>query len=323
MRLSVKRVIICLFLISIFCAGGDIYSSSVSTNKDSLPLEVTAEVDKVSVNIGDKLRYTITAAAGRDIEIEMPKFGENLGDFTIRDFGTSEGGWWFFGKKRLVQWYILDIYETGKYTIPKSIIRYRKKGEKEWKSIETDEIEIEVISLLDNNGKKGDIRGIREPVGLPFRVNPYLIEGILLVILAAAGGIWFFFFRKKREPEIKRPSVPAHEAAYRRLERLREKELIKEGRVKDYYIELSDCVRHYLEDRFTLRAPEMATEEFLGMLKDSRELSYDHKVLLKEFLVHCDMVKFAKYGPGKSEIDASLESAFRLVDETKTMEAVG
>ena len=87
--------------------------------------------------------------------------------------------------------------------------------------------------------------------------------------------------------------------------------------IKEIYIELSDIVRHYLENRFILRAPEMTTEEFLDKLKDTDMLSYDQKILLKDFLFHCDLVKFARYGPTEKEIDSSFKSAENLVDQTK------
>ena len=47
------------------------------------------------------------------------------------------------------------------------------------------------------------------------------------------------------------------------LNRLRAQGLIEQGQFEDYYVQLSSIVRHYLEDRFHLRAPEMTTEEFL------------------------------------------------------------
>jgi len=42
-----------------------------------------------------------------------------------------------------------------------------------------------------------------------------------------------------------------------------------------------------------------------------------HKELISNFLEHCDMVKFAAYGPDTREIENAFDSAIKLVDETK------
>ena len=61
----------------------------------------------------------------------------------------------------------------------------------------------------------------------------------------------------------------------------------------------------------------MTTEEFLSGLKNSDALQSGQKSLLRVFLSHCDMVKFARYSPGEGEIKSSYESAKKLVDQTK------
>ena len=71
-----------------------------------------------------------------------------------------------------------------------------------------------------------------------------------------------------------------------------------------------------MENRFDLRAPEMTTDEFLATLRSSKSLSTTQKSLVRDFLSHCDMVKFAKYLPPNTEAETSYESAKRLVDET-------
>ena len=112
-----------------------------------------------------------------------------------------------------------------------------------------------------------------------------------------------------------KPKLP-HERALEELEKIRRARL-RTGDIKGYYIGISDCVRHYVEEVFMLRAPEMTTEEFLASLKDSSALSGGQKVLLKEFLMSCDMVKFAKYAPARDEIGSLFATAKNFIDQTK------
>ena len=281
--------------------------------KESIPLTLSAKVDKHSITIGDKVKYTILVSTRNDIDIKFPKFGENLSNFSIIDFGSSKRV--LFGRKRIVQWYLLDTYKTGEFFIPRAKIEYKKRGEKEWHEIETNKVKISVKSVLGNNNKSYKIREIKGPINFPMRLNPLLLAiGIFLVF--TSGSSLFLLKRKGKKEEVI-PKKPPDEIAHERLKRLKAKGLVETGKIKEYYIELSDIVRHYLEDRFSIRAPEMTTEEFLMSVSGSKEILGEHKDLLGNFLSHCDMVKFAKYGPSKDEINSSFESAVKLIDKTK------
>ena len=293
--------------------------ASEQDTSDKLPLEVSASVDKDKVTIGDKITYTLTVKADKDIEIKFPEFAENLGGFAIKDFGSSEKSW--FKTKTYRQWYVLDTYVSGKYSIPEATIKYRKKGQEEYQEVSTDEITIEVESILESAEDKRDIREIAGPIGFPIKIPWYVWVVLALIVLAA--GIAFFLFKQKKTQSIFIPPRPAHEIAYEALEVLKQKEYLKRREFKLYYIELSDIVRRYLENRFNLRAPEMTTEEFLNSVKDNKALSYEHKSLLRDFLSHCDLVKFAKYEPAEKEANLSFESAKRLIDQTKDQSVEG
>jgi hypothetical protein len=280
----------------------------------SLPVTVKAAVDTNSVTIGDRIRYTIEAKAMKGVEVKFPEFGENLAEFTIRDFGSSKRG--LFKEKTYSQWYILDTFETGKFTIPIAIIQFREEGEKEWKGVATNKIEIEVISLLDEDLENADIRDIKGPISLNDHLYLYGIAILALIIIIALV-IFIILKRKRGDKESPIPAPPAHLVAYEALSALKRKDHFKTGKIREYYFELSNILRHYMENRFNLRAPEMTTDEFLTALKSSSSLSAEQKGLVREFLSHCDMVKFAKYLPADTEAETSYESAKRLVDETR------
>ena len=71
-----------------------------------------------------------------------------------------------------------------------------------------------------------------------------------------------FLLRRKAGAE-REEKIPAHEQAYRELERLLARELIEKGQVKEFYAGVSGVLRRYIENRFGLKAPERTTEEFL------------------------------------------------------------
>ncbi len=161
-----------------------------------------------------------------------------------------------------------------------------------------------------------ELRDIHPPVEYPFSLLWLFVFIVLVVFVIIVYFIWRRLKNQKNkglEPEIIR--LP-WEVAYERLEGLKHQQLAQKGFVKEYYSALSDIVRAYIEERFNIRAPEMTTQEFLCFLKCDGSLKENHKKYLEEFLNVCDMVKFAKYGPGVNEMGEAFGVAKKFVDET-------
>lgn len=167
-----------------------------------------------------------------------------------------------------------------------------------------------------------NIKDIKPPVYFPSNYLPFIII-VVLCVLAASVFLVNRLIRKKflnKMTPVRKKT--AYETACEALDALKAKDLIRSGKIKEYYIELSFIVRQYLENKFNIRAPEMTTEEFLEAAKRSDALSMSHKELLKTFLSHADMVKFAKYGPNTKETEESFLAVKRLIDETNIAEEV-
>lgn len=303
---------ICIFLIALW--GLSIPAVTAGETDGHPPVAVKAVIDKSSISIGDKIKYTLEVKTKDDIEVKFPEFGENMAGFAIRDYGSSKGG--FFSSRTMTQWYVLDIYETGKFTIPAAVIKYRGSDREQWKEALSAPISVEVRSVLEADAEKADIRDIRGPESIYNLTYIYIvlaIIGAIIIIILILRSL-----KKRKKPqEILTPLRPAHEIAYEALRELMGRDYLKTGRVREYYFELSDIVRHYIEDRFQLKAPEMTTEEFLATLKYSGVLNSEQKGDMRDFLSHCDMVKFAKYLPEEKEIERSYDSAKKLIDRTK------
>ena len=101
---------------------------------------------------------------------------------------------------------------------------------------------------------------------------------------------------------------------------LLDENLVEQGQAKLFYLRLSNILRHYIEDRFELQAPERTTEEFLADLRDAQAFDPRQTELLEEFLVHCDMVKFAEHQPTRDEVDGAVNACAQFVAETRPSE---
>jgi hypothetical protein len=162
-----------------------------------------------------------------------------------------------------------------------------------------------------------DIKDVKPPVYLP---DFWWALWLLLGLLAVAVAVYFFLHLKKSPkviPEPQVPQVPAWEKAYQDLEVLRRENLLDKGLFKEFFTRVADIARHYMENRFNIRAPHMSTEEFLYYLGITGCLNETQNMALKDFLNSCDMVKFAKHTPTIHEALKNFDLAKKLVDETK------
>jgi len=289
-----------LFVLVFFC--GALYA------KEEVPA-VRASVDRKTIFIGDRIKYSISVSCGKNMDISFPGFQDDkIGDFEVKESGrVMKNG--FFGTRVITNWYSITVYSIGKHSIPAVEIRYRKKPSVEWKNIKVKAINIIVQSALPGGSIPSDIRDVKGPIGF-FEINWWVVAAVLVVISA----VILYLIRRKRFVPIKLP----HETALEELERARAN-FLRDGNSEDYYASVSDCIRCYIERAFNLKAPEMTTEEFLNSLKETSALSLDQKGLLREFLNACDLVKFAKYAPSKPEADTVFETAGKFIEETKRL----
>ena len=160
------------------------------------------------------------------------------------------------------------------------------------------------------------LRDIRGPVGLPGEwLWICLLLGALLLLcfIWLAGRLW----RKKGKQIPPAPQKLPWETALDMMGRLERGGYVQQGLVKEYYSQLSDIVRRYIEERFNVRAPEMTTEEFMNAVRFSDKLTSGQQAFLQEFLNASDMVKFAKFVPSVEQMFSVMRLARTFVEETR------
>ena len=294
---------------------------------DRGPVSVRLRVDKKEATIADRLTLTIDVFSSEDYEARLPAFGEKLDQFGIVDYTTPQPELIEDNKTKRTRSYVLEPFLSGDYVIPPMKVEFWSKKEEDAKrhELETDEVAIKIKSLLPEDVENLQIHDIEDPVLMPkakISESPYLWIGLgALAVLLAAGAL--FAALRKGQEKISEQIVPAHEIAYRALERLIAENLPGKGEIKEFYQRISDILRQYIENRFGLHAPEQTTEEFLTALGANATLAPGHKSLLKNFLQHCDLVKFAKHEPTTEDIQKTFDSCNGFIGETKATEEEG
>jgi hypothetical protein len=165
-----------------------------------------------------------------------------------------------------------------------------------------------------NSAAAQDIRDIRDPLPL----GPNLLWVWITLAAAALAALAWWYSKRKKAPAVN-PAllIPPHRRAKERLRAAHD--LISDPYA--FCSLVSDVIRLYLEERFNLHAPDRTTEEFLAELREGSQLNEHQKAVLENFLIKCDLVKFARVEPSEPELRDLLESAERLVDETREVAA--
>ena len=166
--------------------------------------------------------------------------------------------------------------------------------------------------VLCSNGYAEEFRDVRPPVEYP-GLNIPLMIGIVFV-LTVLGVILFCLLKKRRR---KQETVLSHaQIALAKLRGLEQAGLIQNNGYKEFYVRLSEIIRQYIENRFAIKAPEMTTEEFLGHIQTTTQLSDRHKHVLQRFMESADMIKFARMHPEKNMIADDFELLIGFIKET-------
>ncbi len=164
-----------------------------------------------------------------------------------------------------------------------------------------------------NAGPRMALRGeLQRPVEIPDPWKRVWRVGFVFLVAAAALLAWWRLTRRPAVAPVAEPLPDPAMVARSRIEAAR----ARIGDPRAYASEVSDAVRHYLEDRFGLRAPEQTTEEFLSGLSRKPQLDPSHQGPLAAFLEQCDLVKFSGWRPGAQELDGLEAAAVWVVDET-------
>ena len=297
-----------------------------SATSEDIPLAVETREGPVSARVtlvppaprlGDPLVLTLLVTAKAGVAVEMPAFGEALGRFAIIDFTPREevadDGVLF------TQRYTLQAPMSGRHRIPRLRVEFLDErdpdADRKAKELLTDELAFAVASVLPEGQPLAELRPARASLeelqrSWLRRHWHWLVLGLVVAVGLVVGVVGWL--RRAEE----RARSTAFDRAVARLERLAERGLPTADAADAWYVELSDIVRRYIEERFALRAPELTTEEFLVEAGRSAELTAAHRELLSAFLATCDRVKFARYSPGEEESQQALDEARRFLTET-------
>jgi hypothetical protein len=266
---------------------------------------MTTSASRTAITVGDTLTYRVQVVAAEGSTVLMPQ-RSRLGDFEV--LGLRRRPARSLGDGRV--WtgeYLLATYATGERAVaPPPVLVVGSAGDTLALASDTTRVTVESVLAAGDQG----LRDIKGPATIARRGLAPALVGVAAAAVAAFCIV--LILRRRRALEAIPPGpLSADVAAIERLDGLLAAGLLERGRLKEYYMGLSEALRRYLEDRYLVPAPEMTTAELAGRL-EYLGLPQDIAGEACEILLESDMVKFAKYRP-------ELETAFGAAERTREL----
>ena len=320
-------VLVCLglFVVGAGCGKGSKNSAAktefeVDKIYERGPATVHIRVDKTKMTIADTVLLQLEAALQPGYEMQMPKVDKVLANFGIVDWDNL--GTRLDDKNNVVTTYQyrLEPFLSGTYEIPAFTFQFHDANDPNaTHELASEPIAVEVTSLLGDQRANLVIEDIEGVVDMPKPASRWWLWTLPALGIAAVPAVWLLR-RSRRARQLVRIFRPAHEVAYARLRALVAANLVEQGRIKEFYERISGILRHYIEDRFDLHAPERTTEEFLAELRFTDTLAPSDQNVLEEFLTHCDLVKFARHDPTTEQLQRTFDLVKDFIEKTKSEE---
>jgi hypothetical protein len=139
----------------------------------------------------------------------------------------------------------------------------------------------------------------------------WLAAGLMVILAAGFFALWHARRRRTDSGSIGVSGAPLWDVALAELERLIP--LLRAEQSREYAIQSTGILRRYIEGRYALQAPRLATEEFLAAAAKSAALPAEHRGSLRHFLELCDLLKFGRYLASAGELEPLHAAAVAFV----------
>lgn len=261
--------------------------------------QVETSIDTTKNKIGAEFKLTLKTVVSSTQKVEFPKL-KNIGALeviqsypidTVKKDGTYE----------LIKKYGLTQFDSGRYTIPSIKILIDKK------TFLSDSVKVEVANVkVDTLQQK--MYDIKDIITVDEGIGNWWIYVLIALIIIGIGAFVYWYVKKRQlkkiEEEVYKTPI---EKATSLLNNLEQKELVQKGEIKEYYSELTDIARNYIEEAIHIPAMESTTSELIAAIrtasaKKKMTLTPETVENLERVLRQADLVKFAKSKPLDFEI---------------------
>ena len=291
-----------------------------------------AKLDTTQVQIGDPIHLKITLQTDEKNVVLFPVLSDTM-DKKIEFISVSALDTLVDKKNRTKTYsrtFTLTIFEPGEYTFPEIPFWVKTTTDNDYAEVLTNAVTVTVgAPEVDLEKDIKDLKSVFKISLSEVFLETLKENKLYLLILLGLGlltlvGIYVYRKWKNKEPLFvfaSKPVVPAHVEALENLEILRLKQLWQNSLVKEYYTELTDILRIYIEKGLHINAVEMTSDELIEAVEGSTLENKSELIrLLQNVLPIADLVKFAKLMPLADEHDRCFKGVKEFVELTMPKE---
>ncbi len=274
-----------------------------------------ARIDSTLYLVGDRIHVKIDLRHTPGLTLQ-PMVGDTLEGFYV--LGRSPIEPVTDSTSRME--FILARYDSGDAAIPPLPFLYFIPNDTASHVALTNQLVVTITTVPQDT--TSSLRDIKPPKDIPLSWEDIALYAGLVLL---AGGLAYFGYRwwKKRRrkssgEEYVPMAKPAHVIAMEALGDLKAKKLWQQGLLKEYYSELTEIFRRYVEQRYHVPSLEETTDETLDGL---RNVKIGDGLLgsAETILRRADLVKFAKHHPTVTEHEDSFRGVIAFVEKTKML----
>lgn len=272
-----------------------------------------ARLDSTEFLVGDPIsvRLEVSHPNGASIRAIRPDTTEG---FTVLEQSALEAK----APTASVGVVVFARYDSGQAAINPITILYTLPGDTAVRATGTNPLVVTTHTMRVDTSQA--IRDLKPPLTIPYTLIE--IAGMIAAVLAAAAIGWFgyrYWRRRRRRATGEEPSPPprpAHIIALEALADLKARRLWQQGKIKEFYSEVTDILRRYIEHRYGIPALEETTDGIIDGLTQQR-FRTDLLGQVDAMLRRADLVKFARRQPDMTEHEETFAIVHHVVEVTK------
>jgi hypothetical protein len=272
------------------------------------------EAGRLAIRLSDELHVTVSVEGGSTLEVQPVQTISTTSDWQGKPETPPEQRALGSGHFIWQQKFRLAPLKAGDLSLVLVPLRFRTTPDSDrWEEVAWRPIPVHVSTEV-YRAEVSELHDITPPEELPPAPPRTMALGWIasgLVLLLFVLNVWVLYRRRRQES-----AVPPSQWALRELQRVRLPAGSTEYELEEFYTQLSDVLRRYLDLRYHMPAPEQTTPEFLETMRRSPQLQPEQQAVLRDFLEQCDLVKFARAQPSREEWRKAAETAHAFVEQT-------
>lgn len=298
-------------LILLFALMGSLLVSASNENR------VEARFDSIAMLMGDQCNLSFEFEQAKNAKVVQPLFSDTIIkglDIVKHHIDTLAQDNDLY---KIRANYLVTSYDTTLLYVPKQL--FIIDGDSSY----SNPVSLKVLGFpVDTTQAIADIVTVVNP---PIDWNH--IAWICLIVLLSLALIYLIYrivkwYRLKQVPREEEPEIvdirSASEIAFEHLNRIEEESIWKEGAVKQYYSEIIEVLKLYMQQRYEVSTLDKTSDEVLDVLRKVESLMHEPATIksIASLFKTSDLVKFAKYIPDVTDHQNALIQARDFITST-------